>query len=806
MTATIRKILHIALITFIGIAIGAASAIGVGALPQTNFEISKAVAQANVGPENQFSNSSFDGINYWITSGEVNATQENSVRTIGEATISQNGLSFTDGALYNLTFWSRCDLYRDVIVSYGDATNAINIPIGQQWQRYKHSFLSSTTTANGSITWSFPAGVATCFIADPKLETTLVIVPPTATPVPSITPTATDTPAPTDTPTAGPTNTATPTEVPTATPSPTPIPNILRSSFSADVSPWYTNYQGGAVCNVTWDPNEGDTGSGISDTGAAKLQVTTAGSADFHCEFARAPVVLIAGRTYQVIFSAKGDSSRTFKLKVMQNAGSFTTFFGESSYAINTTYQTFTESFVMPVDEADAKLSFRGGLTVGSVWVDNVEINEIGAPPPPTATAGPSPTSTPTPTNTPTITPTPTKTNTPTAGPSPTATNTPVATLTRTPTTTPTKTSTPPPTSTPGPTATDVPGSATWGILQNGLRDKRLRPFASNHMANTAIGSNAVYYPAGIYARNDDVYNSWTTMNSDDEYLLLANTLGSTLYPVYNFIGSGWSAETQRCARESNTVQANYPFPQGWVIPGNGENNPFYVLMPDGVNIKQSQPIAHCNVNGDLLSKYHHDTIDIYGTSTEGPHGSSSVGGAPLAIKRGEIESGVIAHVMGINLFGHNYYQNNGSYTWPARGVDNYWNQGGGDAYGGTNQYLKPGAQIALLPSYNCNNLRTQPARVICVAFINYGAIVADDTSWNSWALWLAKDNTGSVTGDFVNKWPALGTWRTNDTGSAWWQDWRDMMGSMQIITNKSSTNFGGGGTPRMPAAVAIGN
>lgn len=749
--------------------------------------------QGGNGPANKFSNPSFNGLAYWETTGLVSTVSDGTLRFGQLSTLRQTDIDFVSGSTYYLTFWAKCDLYRDVTVSFGGAAPAQAVSLDQAWQRYRLTVNAVSTTSTGEVLWSFPTGSATCFFADPKFEDFAAAPAPTATPTASNTPVNTNTPVPSATNTPGATATNTPTPTPTNTPSPTPIPVVLNSQFDSDLTPWYVNYQGGAVCNLAWDPNGGVNGS--SD-GAAKISVTSAGTAEFHCQFEYAPVALVAGHTYRVTFAAKASANRTWALKAMQNHDPFTTFFGEQSYNLTTSYQFFTETFAMSSSDSDSKISFRGGLTVGDVWIDRVKVEDIDSPAPTataTATAGPSPTPTPTKTNTPTVTPT----NTP--GPSPTPTKTPTPGPTSTFTPTPTKTNTPVPTNTPGPTATDVPGSNTWGLLNNGLRNKYQWPFASNHMANTSIGSGASYYPAGIHFYQESQYNSWTWVGVDEELLLLTNTLGSTLYPVYEINGFPWPGGTMRCSDTGNVID-NIPFPQSWVIPGDGENYPFYVLMPDGHSIHQNQPMTHCNANGRLTSKYIHDVIDIYGTSTEGPHGSSSVGGAPLAIKMGELASGKIHHVMGINLNAADYYQSNCSYLWPAQGVDNYCN----GVYGGSNPYLKPGAQLALLPSFNCAGLRTQPGRIICQGMIDYGAIVADDSAWNTVAFWTAKDNTGSVSSQFSSF--SAGAMKTQDPNSAWWQDIRDIMQAAQIIINKDQSNPGGPGTRRVAAPPAIGN
>lgn len=87
---------------------------------------------------------------------------------------------------------------------------------------------------------------------------------------------------------------------------------------------------------------------------------------------------------------------------------------------------------------------------------------------------------------------------------------------------------------------------------------------------------------------------------------------------------------------------------------------------------------------------------------------------------------------------------------------------------------------------------------------IDYGAIVADDSAWNTVAFWTAADHTGSVSNQFNSF--NVGAMKTQDPNSIWWQDVRDMMQAAQIIINKSEANPGGPGTRRVAAPPAIGN
>jgi len=331
------------------------------------------------------------------------------------------------------------------------------------------------------------------------------------------------------------------------------------------------------------------------------------------------------------------------------------------------------------------------------------------------------------------------------------------------------------------------------------LRNKHELPLASNAYNNVAIGSSAQYYPAGIHL----ICSGYcTNLRPDEDIILLEDHSGQGTYPVYQMPGNGWD-EQNRCNDLGFTID-NIWFPKSWIIPANGGNNSLAVLMPDGHTIKQNQPITNCTVNGHLTSRWIDDQIDIYGTNVYGAHGGSGLSGAAFAIKKGEFTAGIIRHVIGVNLDAHVYYNSNCSYHYPAKQSDGYCPNG----YGGSNPYFKPGARLALLPTFNLNNLRTQPGRILGRAFIDYGLVVGDDTTWNDWALWSEQDNTGSVVGEFSQLWPDLDGFSLNENHQSdpFYLDMVDMMSALYIVINDGPSSMGGGGTPRVPALPAIGN
>lgn len=743
---------------------------------------------AGSGP-NLITNSSFDDSSSWTLDPGITIVN-NQLKIPGTAMISQAGLSFTNGNTYHVSFWAKCDLFKDVSIGIPGVMNTTTLSLDQVYARYLVSF-AANATSSGTYNMIF-SGAGTCFVTDPKIETYIIAPTPTNTPTPGPTSTLAPTATPSITPT--PSNTPTPTSTPTNTPTWTPVPPTcgINESFTSNIASWYVNNHNTASSTASWD-----SGNGVSG-GSLKVVISAASDAEWHVQIEDSGNSLVAGHQYRLVWSGKASASRTFESEAIQTNSPYDTYYGPAQHGLTTSYQTFTDTWTQSTTESDARVSFHAGLNTGTVWLDNISLCDLTQPPTPTTV----PTNTPTPTNTntPTITPTPT------TGPSPTPTNT------SPPTATPTKTNTP----TPGPTPTRTPtppaGGSSWGFLANGLRNKYQLPFSSAHLANVAIGSNASYYPAGIYWRSD-ASNQGTydgKFDSDQDIIILKDNSGVSLKNVYQSPGYGWGGPAnERCTSTGNLIN-QMPFNDSWIIPDNGANNSTSVLMPDGHSIKQTQPLAHCS-GSPWTSIYNFDTIDIYGTSVKGPHGGSTLTGAAFAIKKGEWASGAIHHVMAVNLFAAHYYKSDCSYSWPATSVDGYCGEyyaAGYPKYGGSNPYLRPGALLALKPDFNVNGLRTEPGRILARAFQDWGAYIGDDTAWNAWAIWTAQDDTGSVDAEFASQFSSVGSFTRGDgqLSTPWMLDLRDIFGSLHIVTNNSPSTPGGGGTPRVATYPAIGN
>jgi hypothetical protein len=119
---------------------------------------------------------------------------------------------------------------------------------------------------------------------------------------------------------------------------------------------------------------------------------------------------------------------------------------------------------------------------------------------------------------------------------------------------------------------------------------------------------------------------------------------------------------------------------------------------------------------------------------------------------------------------------------------------------------MKMGALLALLPSFDTNSLRTEPAKHLAWTLQNYGAYIDDSVGAGSPRYYMINTETGpdgDFTTQFYSDWgfsitdySAAGT-----TPSNWTKDLQDIFNNLQVIDNNSAQSVGGGGTPRQPLA-----
>lgn len=336
-------------------------------------------------------------------------------------------------------------------------------------------------------------------------------------------------------------------------------------------------------------------------------------------------------------------------------------------------------------------------------------------------------------------------------------------------------------------------GGADWGLLSNGDRDKYSWPFYRTSPLNMPIGSGAVYQAAGITSNDGGGYT--TFFYPDENVEIMTPTAPST---QLNYSDVGWDGGS-RCPATGGEV-GTILMPSWYTIPNGTGNNSTASLESDGVTVDQNQPLTRCTAGAAGTTLVVFPTVNIYSSDTSGAHGGSGLSALGTPVRLGEFLSGKIHHPMSVALWAQQYYYCC-TYHWPATTVDSYADS---TTYGGTNPNFGPGTLLALPPSFDVSSLTTVPGKIIAQAFIDYGAYVNDDVGANGWAFDTETGPNGSVAEEFQTLYgysidhPA--------TGSAFMNDMVTIFQALDIVTNNSSSNVGGGGTPLVPIAPDIGN
>ena len=336
-------------------------------------------------------------------------------------------------------------------------------------------------------------------------------------------------------------------------------------------------------------------------------------------------------------------------------------------------------------------------------------------------------------------------------------------------------------------------------------RDYLKWPFPAGSIWNLALHNNAQYVDAPIQP------SSQYGLAPDENVLILRPS--APLKTVY-VTTAGWDFNKTRCGSIDFSKQAfsgtQVPIPDDFRTDpgylGVTPNQSAAILMPDGVTIKQSQPLHVCGYGGTVVAggdangawQYPDDNLKT-GDGILGAHGGprmSSIGGT---IRVGELRPGTsFRHALTIQIDGKYLAKNNdGSkgYRWPATAADSNvdW------YYTGTNPQMEIGALMAISPSFNINALRTEPARIMARALRDYGTYVVDTTGWDVYQFTYEWGPDGRFIDQFQNDWGFsindASKPDCTDGGSScqFSKDMADLMQGMKVIANNSATTIGGG-------------
>ncbi len=360
-------------------------------------------------------------------------------------------------------------------------------------------------------------------------------------------------------------------------------------------------------------------------------------------------------------------------------------------------------------------------------------------------------------------------------------------------------------------------------------RDPLKQPFASTSIWNMPIGDQAEY----VYA--DLIVPTSAILTIDEDYIFMCPDEAEVA--IYHSDGKWGDDNTLRCVKsDAGNVLAYLPVPKDFIVSpdtwhGRVPNAGCAVLLADKRYIHQGQPYAHCTEDGihtmsynmNLSSDHSDGYVDIYGDGKYGAHGGSGLSaiGGTIRVHEFTPTSGPITHALKINLYGAEnlYYDYSADcgYRWPARSNDSYAGKGSANLGYGT---LRPsdrtavpecvmGSLLALKPDFDVETLRTEPAKILAQAFMDYGAYVVDDTAWPVCGIMAEWGPAGRFTDEFEKNWGFSFTDSSNaKMGDAAWSDWgldiRDIYTNLHVVNNNSSSNIGGAGERRVAMAAEL--
>lgn len=343
-------------------------------------------------------------------------------------------------------------------------------------------------------------------------------------------------------------------------------------------------------------------------------------------------------------------------------------------------------------------------------------------------------------------------------------------------------------------------------------RQPELWPFRADSIWNVPIGDRALYVPAGIGL---PVSRGMTV----DEDIVILEEDAPLKAVVRN--SAGWDRSRTRCG----SVEGESIWPDPVPIPDHFSTDPGYlgltpnmsgaVLMPDGETVRQTQPLHICGPGGTATSQYVFPDAHLRtGDGIRGAHGGSGMSSLGGTLRVGElVPGGVIRHALKVNLYARKYLsysvdEPNPGFRWPAVTADGYAGRADhGCAYGGQVSGLKMGALLALKPDFDLALVRTEPARILAQALIDYGAYVVDDTCWDVVAIATEWGPAGRVVEEFERVWgwpletSTLPTCTSEIQECRWAKDMAAIFSHLHVIDDNRIDQPGGAGNRRRPAA-----
>ncbi len=138
--------------------------------------------------------------------------------------------------------------------------------------------------------------------------------------------------------------------------------------------------------NWIFFPNSGGEGKAYVENGVLVVQITSGGFHTWSVQIIQSPITVEKYHKYRVSFKAKASSERNIAVKIggiatrgwpAYNPGTDES--GGMVFNLSTDWQTYEFEFVMRQEtDPKARFEFQLGRTVGTVWIDDVVMEEVG--------------------------------------------------------------------------------------------------------------------------------------------------------------------------------------------------------------------------------------------------------------------------------------------------------------------------------------------------------------------------------------------------------------------------------------------
>jgi hypothetical protein len=155
---------------------------------------------------------------------------------------------------------------------------------------------------------------------------------------------------------------------------PPPLNQLENGDFEDAIGhPWslWASAGDGCLASVTRD-----TSDVVSGTASARVDVMATSGVDWHIEFAQYERSWQQNTHYDLTFWAKSDQPRTVTLSAQKGSPDWDNYGLWREVAIDTQWQPYTVTFQANATASDSRIQFLVGKTTGTVWLDDVHLNE----------------------------------------------------------------------------------------------------------------------------------------------------------------------------------------------------------------------------------------------------------------------------------------------------------------------------------------------------------------------------------------------------------------------------------------------